>query len=154
MSQDCVQSQPKAKKPRKLNSHQRIIERFVTVEFSSQAKGFWPNEMRIAGQLIKQYGIDFLLQCPKPNDYRVTSLVWFLTPQGKRFLSDQKFEASKVALGVPKVQQFALESNNIDNNVVISSAPKTLKDFLNYGKTINTNSPESPIANPSVSGSQ
>jgi hypothetical protein len=144
MSQELDLFQPAApaksptKKPRKLSNHQKVIQRFVTVTFSSRAKGFWPNEMRIAGQLIQKYTIDFLLWCSPPNNYKVTSLVWFLTPEGHHYLSDQLVEYSKQKAGLfEERKETSLEANKIGEDVVIQQPkPRTLKEFLNYGKTV------------------
>lgn len=124
---------PKPK--RQPNNHQKIISRFVTVEFSV-GKGFWPNEMRIAGQLIKKYSIEFLLWIKPPNNYKVTSLVWFLTSEGKHYLSDQLVEYQKQSPSLfPKQEEISLSETKIGEDISVIQKPKSLKDFLNYGKS-------------------
>jgi hypothetical protein len=124
------------KPKRKPNTHQQIISRFVTVEVSAtRNRNFWGNEMKIAGQLIKKYGADFLLRIPPPSGYKVASLVWFLTPEGKNYLSDQKFEyAVQSTHLVEKKEEISLSEAKIGDDVQIQRKPRTLKDFLNYGK--------------------
>lgn len=137
------------KKPRKLNNHQKVIQRFVIVTFASKARGFWPNEMRIAGQLIEKYSIEFLLWCPVPNHYKVTSLVWFLTGHGLHYLSDQLLEYSKQKEGLYKEEkEITLEPDKIGEDVVTTTKPRTLKEFLQYGKEL---SRTSDISNTSAS---
>ena len=123
----------KEKKPRQPNNHQKVVTRFVTIQNN---RTFWPHEMKIAGQLIKKYSIEFLLWCPKPNGYELTSLVWFLTDFGKNYLSDQLFEYSKEKTS-PSIlpETISLSSEKIGEDVVIpTTEPKSLKEFLNYGK--------------------
>ena len=125
------------KKKRKPNNHQLIISRFVTVDVSApRNKNFWGNEMKIAGQLIKKYGVEFLLKIPPPSGYRVASLVWFLTPEGKNYLSDQMFEYQKqtIHLVEENKEEITLSPTKIGEDIQVQRKPRTIKDFLNYGK--------------------
>jgi hypothetical protein len=126
-------------KKRQPNNHQKLIQRFVTVDVSAPAsKTFWGNQMKIAGQLITKYGLDFLLQMQPPSNYKVSTLVWFLTPEGKQYLSDQLFEYKKANTNLYEQRQEippppAIIADN--KEVTVEPAkPRTLKEFLNYGK--------------------
>jgi len=118
----------KEKTVRKPNKHQQIIGKFVTIQ---KSRSFWPNEMKIAGQLMEKYNFDFLIWCPKPNGYTVYSLVWFLTEQGKHFLSDQLLEYAKQKDGNYARQEITLDESKVGEDLKISNKPKTLKEFLN-----------------------
>ena len=121
-------------KKRKLSNHQQIIARFVNVKFLAGNRGFWPNEMRIAGQLIKKYGFEFLIWLPPPNEYRINSLVWFLSSVGKNYLAQQLvvFGGQSPDL-FPEKEEISLSPDKIGEDININLKPKTLKDFL-YGK--------------------
>jgi hypothetical protein len=124
-------SQPK--KPR--SKHHEIIGKFVTVEFSVD-KYFWPQQMKIAGQLLKKYEYQFLSWMKPPNNYKVTSLVWFLTEQGKHYLSDQLVEYHKHTVNLsPKQQEISPSTTKIGDDIQVEQKPRTLKEFLNYGKS-------------------
>jgi hypothetical protein len=121
-------------KVKKENNHQKIISKFITVNFSSCGRGFWPQQMKISGQLILKYGLDFLLWCPPPNGYKVTSLVWFLTREGHNYLSDQLFEYEKSKqCQTSTTEKISLENEKIGEDIVLNIKPKTIKEFLNYG---------------------
>jgi hypothetical protein len=123
----------KQTKPRKPSNHQIIIGKLVTVDFSSKNnKSFWPNEMRIASQLIKKYGLELLLWIKPPNNYKVSSLVWFLTKEGKHYLSDQLFEYSKANTNLTSQEQIVVSNEKVGEDVIIEARPKTLKEFLDY----------------------
>jgi hypothetical protein len=109
------------RKPRKLSQQQQIISLFLTDKKNIN----WPNEMRIATNLIKEHGFDWLMSLNGRT--KVISLVWFLGDNGKKFLQDIK-----------KYQSLSFEKNEIileDNPVAppteIVKKPTSVKDFLN-----------------------
>jgi hypothetical protein len=136
-----LQNQPAAIRPANVpnkkepsNNH-KVIHRFVTVEFSKNQAGFWPKEMKWASQLIREYGMEFLMWLQPPNGYKVSSLIWFLTPEGKHYLSDQMLERAKQTTESPtKNQQVQLSPNKIGEDVVVLGRPKSVKEFLKYGQ--------------------
>lgn len=130
-----LKSPQKAVKPKVLSNNHKIIFRFVTVEFSKNRMGFWPSEMKMAGNMIREHGMEFLMWLEPPNGYKVNSLVWFLTKEGKHYISDQLFEYKKQSPELIKTQtSITLEPNKIDKDVTVSMRPKSVKEFLNYGK--------------------
>lgn len=124
----------KPKTPRKPNNQQIIIQKLVTVEFSKNNKSFWPCQMKWASQLIKKYGLEYMLWLSPPNNYKVNSLIWFLTPEGKHYLSDQLFEYKKVNTNLTSQEQKVESNTKVGEDMVIIERPKTLKDFLKYGQ--------------------
>jgi len=96
---------------------------------------FWAGQMKIVNGLIKKYGLEFLFWCPKPNNYKITSMVWFLTEEGKHFLSDQLLEYSKqnTNLSIDPIK-VDLKETKLGEDIILDKKPKTLKEFLNYGK--------------------
>lgn len=123
------------KKPRKLNKYQQVIKRFVSVETGTVPTSFWMLQTKFARELIEKYSLEFLLWCPPPNNYKVNSLIWFITDSGKDYFTEQLFEYKKQNPSQIEVQKFELSQEKIGEDANIVSTPKTLKDFLNYGKT-------------------
>lgn len=129
-----MNSEFKQKKPRKLGKSQLLIKKFVNVEFY-QNKYFWPKEMKFMSKLIKAYGIDFLEWLNPPSNYKLTSLIYFFTPQGENYLSDQLFEYKKAKTDLtPKSEKIDLQKEKVGEDIQIYSKPKSLKDFLNLYK--------------------
>lgn len=128
----------KAKKPRQLNNHQKVIQRFVTIEFTGpKARNFWSLQMKLARELIEQYGVEFLLQMPPPSNYKVANLLWFKSKEGQNYLSDQLFEYNKANTNLyPDRADIKLETAIIAEDVKLEPRkPRTLKEFINfYGK--------------------
>ena len=71
-------------KPRKLSQQQEIISLFLIDKKNIN----WPNEMRVATKLIKEYGFDWLMSLYGRT--KTISLTWFLGENGKKFLNDIK----------------------------------------------------------------
>jgi len=110
-----------AKKPRKLSKQQQII-----ITFLKDTQGCnWPNEMRVANMLIKEYGFEWLLSLK--NRTRVISLIWFLSDNGKKFLNDIKKYQS---LSFEK-QEIILESEPVAPVTEVVKKPTSVKEFLN-----------------------
>lgn len=129
-----MNSEFKQKKTRKLGKSQILIEKFINVEFY-QNKYFWPKEMKFMSKLIKAYGIEFLEWLNPPSNYKLTSLIYFFTPQGENYLSDQLFEYKKLKTDLtPQKQEVKLEENKVGQDIIVEQKPKSLKDFLNLYK--------------------
>lgn len=90
----------------------------------------WPNEMRVATKLIKEYGFDWLMSLNGRT--KTISLTWFLGENGKKFLNDIKKYQS---LSFEK-QEIILEDNPVAPPTEIVKKPTSVKDFLNiFNKT-------------------
>jgi hypothetical protein len=111
----------KTKKPRKLSQQQQIIILFLLDTKSCN----WPNEMRIATKLIKEYGFDWLSSLKGRT--KVISLVWFLGENGKKFLSDIKKYQS---LSFEK-EKIELEDKPVAPHTEVVKKPTSMKEFLN-----------------------
>jgi len=100
-------------------------------------KWAWGRECRLAKTLITKYGKEFILWMPPPEGMKVSSLMWFFDGLGKNYLSDQMVEYSKQQSGlIPEKQEIPLSQDKIGDDVSVVHKPRTLKDFLNYGKKI------------------
>jgi len=121
------------KKPRKLSNAQILIKKFIDSESFSNS-GFWPREMKMASKMIRQYNLEFLMWVIPPYNRKVPSLAYFMSDYGKQYLSEQFFNFKKNTLTFPEKPAIITEENKIGEDKIISQKPKTLKDFLNYGK--------------------
>ena len=108
-------------KPRKLSQQQEIISLFLIDKKNIN----WPNEMRVATKLIKEYGFDWLMSLNGRT--KTISLTWFLGENGKKFLNDIKKYQS---LSFEK-QEIILEDNPVAPPTEIVKKPTSVKDFLN-----------------------
>ena len=103
---------------------QFIIKKFVKGNIN------WPREIKIAQKLVKRFNsFDFWnnlkeLSSPPP------SLAWFLKPEGKAFLL-KEYESFnlKINKNIVKLEKY---KSGEDKN--ICKKPKTLLQFINYGK--------------------
>ena len=113
-------------KPRKLSQQQEIISLFLIDKKNIN----WPNEMRVATKLIREYGFDWLMSLNGRT--KTISLTWFLGENGKKFLNDIKKYQS---LSFEK-QEIILEDNPVAPPTEIVKKPTSVKDFLNiFNKT-------------------
>ena len=108
-------------KPRKLSQQQEVISLFLIDKKNIN----WPNEMRVATKLIKEYGFDWLMSLNGRT--KTISLTWFLGENGKKFLNDIKKYQS---LSFEK-QEIILEDNPVAPPTEIVKKPTSVKDFLN-----------------------
>lgn len=111
----------------KISNHklcQLIVKKYIKGNIS------WPREIKIAQRLIKKFNsFDFWdnlkeLGSPPP------SLAWFLKAEGKAFLL-KEYENFNLNLNKKEI---VLEQNKIDYDKKICQKPKTLLEFIRYGK--------------------
>lgn len=136
------------KPPRKVSIPQQIIFNLVSGMRGCHDVGIWKNEMRICATLRKKYGDDFLLWVKPLEGYKFASLVFYLSVLGKNHLSDQMFEYKKATAVQQKTPEMPLAEHKIGEDVAVVPKPRTLKEFLNYGKEI------ARAANPNGVGGQ
>lgn len=86
------------KKKRKLNCHQKIIERFVLNTESFTGKR-WAQEVKVSKDLHEKYGEEFWAKAQL--EFKIKSLSWFLSPDGEKKLSEMILQ-NKVKLNVVK----------------------------------------------------
>lgn len=90
----------------------------------------WPREIKIAQKLVKKFNsFNFWntleeLKSPPP------SLAWFLKPEGKAFLL-KRYEMFNLKINT---NIFQLKENKINEDKKICKKPKTLIEFIRYGK--------------------
>lgn len=119
-----------SKPTRKLSAQQQVIKKLVVA--NPDDKHFWPREMKMANKLVKEYGHEFMLWLHPPYGKPVSSLAYFLCPDGKNYISQQRFNFRKESLDLsPKIQSFPLSEDKIGEDVILEKKPKSLKDFLN-----------------------
>ncbi len=116
---------------RKISDNQKIIEKFISPS-DVKDKYFFGRECTLAKRLIQEYGIDFLLWVPLPDQRKISSLLWLSDDLGKRYLSSYllQYKIEKTDLS-PKIEQIALFTEKIGKDVIIKKEPKTLIDFIN-----------------------
>jgi hypothetical protein len=102
----------------------------------------WGREGKICSTLSKKYGADFLLWIKPPEGYRINSLTFYYSVLGRNYLSDQLVEYAKFkGVAQEKKPEISLAPTKIGEDIITQSKPKTLKDFLNYGKTLRQSDP-------------
>lgn len=103
---------------------QMIVKKYVSGKIN------WPREIKIAQRLIKKFGSfefwDNLIQLKDPPP----SLAWFLKNEGKAFLLK---EYENFNLNLNK-QNIILQENKVKEDKNICKKPKTLLEFIRYGK--------------------
>jgi hypothetical protein len=108
-------------KPRKLSQQQEVISLFLIDKKNIN----WPNEMRVATKLIKEYGFDWLMSLNGRT--KTISLTWFLGENGKKFLNDIK-KYQSLSFEKDKIE---LEDKPVAPQVEVVKKPTSMKEFLN-----------------------
>ena len=110
----------------------QIIKRFLNPE-----KINYPREIKLSKQLLKKYPFGFF-NFLKPPFYPVSipSLAWFLTEDGKKYLTLHYFEYIKDNTNLTlKAQEVKLEKEKVGKDIRIeNNKPKSLQDFLGMFK--------------------
>jgi len=109
----------------KITNHklcQLIVKKFI------KTKPNWPREIKIAQKLIKKYKT--LTYWKSLKDLNLPSLAWFLTEDGKAFLN---IEDKKNRLIINK-NTYNIKENKIGEDKNVCQKPKTLLEFIRYGK--------------------
>ncbi len=120
--------------PKPKTDNHEVITKFLEPEKGKTDKYFWPRECKIAKKLLSKFTIEFFRFCPKP-DFKVPSLAWFLTENGKKFINYQYFEYQKSKLNlIDKREEIILQDEKVGEDIQITRKPKTLKEFLNLYK--------------------
>ena len=127
--------QESSKKPRKLSAMQQVITKHVADMSGCYDAKFWKREGKIYSTLLKIYGKDFLLWVGPPEDKKISSLVFYLSVHGKYYLSDKLVEFTREQTPPTQKEEISLSEHKIEKDIIFTHKPKTLKDFLNYGKT-------------------
>jgi hypothetical protein len=103
--------------------------RLLVAKFVDPQKANWPKEIKIAKKLLELYDKNFWISfC---LDSKLTSLSWFLTKEGKSFLITQK-KINSLEKKPPEVH--IIQDVKIGEDVQLNKKPRTVFDFLNYGK--------------------
>jgi hypothetical protein len=112
----------------KITNHklcQFIIKKYVTQKVD------WPREIKIAQKLIKTYkGYSFWNSL---KDLKLPSLAWFLTDEGKKFIATEQI---KDKLTLERPEKIELQENKLGQDKKVCQKPKSLLEFISYGKKI------------------
>ena len=110
----------------KITNHklcQFIVKKFIKENIN------WAKEIKIAQKLLKLYkGYKFWNNL---KDIKIPSLAWFLTEDGKKFINTQ-LKINNLILA-PK-EKYIILNHKIDQDKKICKKPKTLIEFIQYGK--------------------
>lgn len=90
----------------------------------------WPREIKIAQKLIKKFKSFHFWNNLKELGSPPPSLAWFLKSEGKAFLL-KEYEYFNISLNKEKIN---LNKNKIGEDKKICQKPKTLLEFIRYGK--------------------
>lgn len=90
----------------------------------------WPREIKIAQRLIKKFNRFIFWENLKDLKNPPPSLAWFLKPEGKAFLL-KEYEDFNLNLNINIVN---LNKDKIQEDKKICKKPKTLLEFIRYGK--------------------
>ena len=113
----------------KITSHklcQFIVKKYIKDNVN------WAREIKIAQSLIKTYkGYSFWNSL---KQLKLPSLAWFLTDEGKAFLA---IEQKKNDLSLDKkTEDIVLTENKSGEDKKVCQKPKSLLEFISYGKKI------------------
>lgn len=124
-------------KPRKLSVNQQIIIKHVSDMEHCHNPADWGREGKICSSLIAKYGSDFLLWVSPLEGYKILSLTFYYSVLGKNYLSDQLLQYTKQKT-VPRseTKEISMSQTKIGEDIKTEFKPKTLKEFLKYGKEI------------------
>ncbi len=104
--------------------------KLLVAKFVKSDKINWPKEIKIAQKLLKikdddQFWINL------HSDLKITSLSWFLTKEGEAFLvAQERINSLEIA---PK-EVHSIQEEKIGEDLNLKKKPRTVFDFLNYGK--------------------
>jgi len=110
-----------------MNNHklcQFVVKKFVKGNIS------WPREIKIAQRLIKKFNNFVFWDNLKELGSPPPSLAWFLKPEGKAFIL-KEYESFNLTFNKGKV---VLKEFKIDEDKNICKKPKSLVEFIRYGK--------------------
>ena len=111
----------------KRNNHklcQLIVKKYIKTNIN------WPREIKIAQKLIKKFNSYAFWDNLQDLKSSPPSLAWFLKPEGKMFLIKQ-YEAFNLNFEMAKVK---IQKYKIENDKNICKKPKSLLEFIRYGK--------------------
>ncbi|NBW09879.1 MAG: hypothetical protein EBR82_17825 [Caulobacteraceae bacterium] len=103
---------------------QFIVKKYINKNIN------WPREIKIAQKLIKKLKEFEFWENLQDLKSSPPSLAWFLKPEGKAFLL-KEYEKFKLNL---KIEIVKLEKNKVQDDKKICQKPKTLLEFIRYGK--------------------
>jgi hypothetical protein len=110
----------------KITNHklcQFIIKKYI------KEKVNWPREIKIAQKLTKIHkGYSYW---DNLKELKLPSLAWFLTDEGKVFMATESIKQKMI---IEKPIKYQLEENKIGEDKKVCQKPKSLLEFITYGK--------------------
>lgn len=122
-------TEPKPEKPKASREEMAICREIINLFCKEPIN--WPREIKIAKDLIKKYPtVNFW----KSVDlgFKLPCLAYFKTATGSKLLELTK---KKIELALPEKEVYTLNTEKIGEDVEVDKKPKTLKEFLEYGKS-------------------
>lgn len=117
-------------KPKKSqNKNLQLIKKFLNI--SELKKTDWPREVKLAKTLLANSG-DFFNKAFL--GFKLNSLAWFLTDDGKKYISEEKL---RLSLNFKPTETVILSDEKVGESLSLPKKPRNLKEFLNYGKSKN-----------------
>jgi hypothetical protein len=93
----------------------------------------WPREMKIMNKLVKAYSPDYRFWDHARPEFQLPSLAWFLTPNGKKYLSNKK-SVFNLDMVVDRGGEFKLENEKQEEDYKVEKKILSIKDFLSKKK--------------------
>jgi hypothetical protein len=103
---------------------QLIVKKYVSGKIN------WAREIKIAQKLVKKFNSFEFWDNLKNLGSLPPSLAWFLKAEGKAFLL-KEYESFNLNLST---KQVVLNINKIEEDKKICKKPKTVLEFIRYGK--------------------
>jgi hypothetical protein len=103
---------------------QLIIKKYIKGQVN------WPREIKIAQKLVKRFNSFSFWDNLKELGSPPPSLAWFLKSEGKAFIL-KEYESFNLNLNKETI---ILEENKVEEDKKVCKKPKTLLDFIRYGK--------------------
>lgn len=115
---------------KEVSKYRFIISKFI-INPKSLKPADWAREMNIAKRLLVAYP-DFNFWKSVNFNFKLNSLAWLVNGDGKLTL---KLHQQKRLLDLEnKPNEVVLEKENVGESVELKVKPKTLMEFLKYGK--------------------
>ena len=113
----------------KLTLHSKC--KFIVSKFCAKSESLsWPKQIKLAKQLLEARP-EFSFWETFDLKNKIFCLSWFLTSDGQEALS---IHEKKLKLDLAPIKQHTILTDKIGEDLSIRSKPKTLFEFIKYGK--------------------
>jgi hypothetical protein len=112
----------------KYPDYKSLIKKFLK-DYKTLKPVDWAREVKICKTLVEKHGFDFLKL--HFNNFKLNSLAWFLTKDGNALLLLEKVKQKTLTF---TQERAIIEEEKIGEDIQVYRKPKSLKEFINYGK--------------------